>query len=104
MRRLLIAGSMVLCLIAQISSAQDRWIAPTNGWELEYLASDGLLPENASPSWVMSNYKAGTVSLITDEFTSEDVLHLIMTNTASPYTYANYRLEDGNGATSHIYA
>ena len=81
--------------VAGLARADVRWVEPANGWDLVYAASNGVLPEVASPAWTKSGFTASTAALVTDEVTGEDALHLIMTSTSSKY--ANYTLSTGAG-------
>ena len=89
--------TVLLVSVAGLARADVRWIEPTNGWDLVYAASNGVLPEAASPIWTRSYFTASTASLVKDEVTGEDALHLIMTNTAANYSTANYYLGTGVG-------
>jgi hypothetical protein len=85
------------------STAQAAWMAPSGGWQLNYEASGGDLPEAASPAWTNSGYQSGNsgadnyVTILADGVTSEQALYLGNTAT-SGQKWPIYDLTSGAGA------
>jgi hypothetical protein len=93
-----VVGGMTLA--GAVSTAQAAWLAPTGGWQVDYQASSGNTPYNATPAWGGSGYQdtnpvgAFYSTVVTD---GEQTLLLDNTTIGGPM----YKLNTGAGAGSY---
>lgn len=66
---------------------------------LDYAASNNLLPEAATLSWSKSGFPLGTTWMTNDEVTGEAALHMVLTNTSGVYTQSK---ESGRFTTNDL--
>ena len=74
------------------------YIAPSRGFDYQYLASLDRLPENSSPAWTNYTYDATQVSMDVSDVTGEPVLRLLHT---ANNPYALYTLSSTGGSGAH---
>lgn len=94
---------------ACVVSAEGRWTAPSNQWEHQYAASNGL-PEVVNSNWQRNSYQSTNpegvnyVDIVSDE-NEGDVLMLIHTNGAAVLNrWPNYQMHSapGSGTTNDL--
>jgi hypothetical protein len=87
-------------LIGCVYSAMADWVDPTNGWEAQYNASAGYLPDSTStvPTWSVYQYTSTTAQMVDNAELGHTVLAL--DNTSTVDKWAHYRVSSGYGSGS----
>ncbi len=93
--------SFAIALLFSCSVRADDYLAPSGGFDYQYMAAESELPENSDPAWTNTGYTSQSASLGAGGVTGEPALvlnHLL----GSGFAYYSLDTPGGSGTNSDL--